>query len=244
MKGTHMTDLLDETLAADGGLARWKELTNVHTHLASTGAVWAVKGQTGLFGSVDVDVDPHEQFVAATPFVHDGWRGIFERDRVRVENTAGEVEEERVRPRSSFDGHELKTQWDHLHAIYFGGAALWTYVTLPFVLAQPGFTTEEIEPWKENDESWRRLRVTFPKTIATHCSEQVLYIDDAGLIRRHDYTAEVTAGGPGAHYLHGHREFDGIVFPTRRQVFPRQPDNESAGEPLLINMEFDGYVLT
>src|ERR1700712_1186497 len=145
-KGTHMTDLLDETLAAHGGLARWKELTNVHTHLASTGAVWAVKGQTGLFSAVDVDVDPHEQRVTATPFVHDGWRGIFERDRVRVENAAGEVEEERAQPRSSFDGHQLTTQWDHLHAILFGGAAIWALVPLPVGAAQPGFTTEEIEP--------------------------------------------------------------------------------------------------
>lgn len=239
-----MTDLLEGVLTAHGGLARWKELRNINTHLASTGAVWALKGQTGLFSAVDVDIDPRTQHVAATPFVHDGWRGIFEPDRVRIENEAGEVQESRTEPRSSFDGHEVTTQWDHLHAIYFGGTALWTYITLPFVLAEPGFTTEEIEPWKENGETWRRLHVTFPKNIATHTAEQVLYIDDAGLIRRHDYTAEVTAGGPAAHYLHDHKDFDGIVFPTRRQVYPRQPDNESAREPLLINMEFHDYTLT
>jgi hypothetical protein len=239
-----MTSLLDETLAAHGGLARWKEIANINTQLAATGAVWELKGQPGLFSAVDVDIDPRAQRVSATPFVHAGWRGIFERDRVRIENEAGKVEEERTQPRSAFDGHQLTTPWDHLHAIYFGGTALWTYITLPFVLAEPGFLTEEIDPWKENGQSWRRLRVTFPKNIATHCDEQVLYIDDTGLIKRHDYTAEVVAGGPGAHYLHDHREFDGIVFPTRRQVFPRQPDNESAGEPLLINMQFDSYTLT
>lgn len=239
-----MTDLLDEVITAHGGLTRWKEIRNVHTHLASTGAVWELKGQTGLFTSVDVDVDPHAQHVAATPFVHDGWRGVFERDRVRVENQNGEIEESRTEPRSAFDTHDLFTQWDHLHAIYFGGTALWTYITLPFVLVEPGFHTEEIEPWNEKGETWRRLQVTFPDTIATHSTEQVLYIDDTGLIRRHDYLAEVTKGGPGAHYLHDHKDFDGIVFPTRRQVYPRQPDNESAAEPLLINMAFDNYTLS
>ena len=53
-----------------------------------------------------------------------------------------------------------------------------------------------------------------------------------------------TTPGPGAHYLHGHKEFDGIVFPTHRQVYPRQPDDHAATEPLLINMEFDGYTLS
>jgi hypothetical protein len=239
-----MTGLLDETVSAHGGMARWNELTNINTHLGSTGAVWEVKGQTGLFTSVDVDIDPHHQHVAATPFVKPGWHGVFERDRVWIENETGALEEERAQPRSAFDGHELFTQWDHLHAIYFGGTALWTYITLPFVMTQPGFTTEEIEPWTENGETWRRLQVTFPQAIATHTAQQVLYIDDGGLIRRHDYTAEVTAGGPGAHYLHGHKDFDGIVFPTNRQVFPRQDDNRAASEPLLINMEFDNYTLT
>jgi hypothetical protein len=239
-----MTDLLDETVAAHGGLARWNELTNISTHLASTGVVWEVKGQTGLFTAVDVDITPHDQRVAATPFVHPGWRGVFERDRVWIENETGAIEEERAQPRAAFDGHELFTAWDHLHAIYFGGTALWTYITLPFVLTRPGFTTEEIGPWTENGETWRRLQVTFPPSVATHTAQQTLYIDDAGLIKRHDYTAEVTAGGPGAHYLHGHKDFDGIVFPTTRQVFPRQDDNQAAPQPLLINMEFDHYTLT
>jgi hypothetical protein len=239
-----MTDLLEETVAAHGGLARWNEITNINTHLASTGAVWGVKGQEGLFTSVDVDISPRTQHVAATPFVHAGWRGVFERDHVWIENATGGVEEDRTQPRASFDGHELFTPWDHLHAIYFGGTALWTYITLPFVLTEPGFTTEEIGPWTENGETWRRLQVTFPETIATHTARQVLYIDDAGLIKRHDYTAEVIAGGPGAHYLHGHKDFDGIVFPTHRQVYPRQEDNQSASEPLLINIVFDNYTLT
>jgi hypothetical protein len=239
-----MTDLLEETIAAHGGLERWNSLTNINTHLAASGGMWTIKGQPTLFAGVDVDVDPHVQRVSASPFVHVGWQGIFERDRVRIETATGDVDEERADPRSSFDGHTVHTPWDHLHAIYFGGYALWTYLTLPFLLTEPGFTTTEIEPWTENGESWRRLRVTFPDNIATHSTEQVLYIDHNGLIKRHDYLAEVTGGGPGAHYLHGHKEFGGIVFPTLRQVFPRLPDNTAATEPVLINMVFDGYTLS
>lgn len=243
-KGQQIIDLLDETLAAHGGLERWKHITNIHTHLAATGAVWALKRQPTLFSAVDVDVDPRTQRVTATPFVHDGWRSIFERDFVRIENGASEIEEQRADPRSSFDGHEATTPWDRLHVIYFGGYALWTYITLPFVLAEPGFATKEIEPWTEAGESWRRLQVRFPEHIATHSAQQVLYIDGTGLIRRHDYTAEVLGGRPVAHYLNGHKDFDGIIFPTLRRAFPRQPNNESAGDPLLMNIEFDAYALS
>jgi hypothetical protein len=168
-----MTDLLGETVAAHGGLTRWHEITNINTHLASTGAVWEVKGQTGLFTSVDVDIAPRNQHVAATPFVHAGWRGVFERDRVWIENESGAIEEERTQPRSTFDGHELFTPWDHLHAIYFGGTA-----------------------------------------------QQVLYIDDAGLIRRHDYTAEVTAGAPGRTICTATRTLTASSFPPTARYSP------------------------
>jgi hypothetical protein len=51
-----------------------------------------------------------------------------------------------------------------------------------FVAAQPGFATHELEPWTESGESWRRLQITFPDHIHTHCNEQILYIDNSGLV--------------------------------------------------------------
>jgi hypothetical protein len=58
----------------------------------------------------------------------------------------------------------------------------------------PGFRTEEIEPWMESDESWRRLKVTFPDDIASHTREQVTYFGPDGLMRRHDYSVDVLGG--------------------------------------------------
>jgi len=48
----------------------------------------------------------------------------------------------------------------------FSGYALWTYLTQPFLYAYPGFVAEEIPPWKENGETWRRLKVIFPDNVA------------------------------------------------------------------------------
>jgi hypothetical protein len=239
-----MTDLLEETIAAHGGRQRWAELSTVTTRVKGTGALWAIKGQPGLFADITLTVDLHTQHVDLAPFVHDGWRGIFERDRVRIENASGEIEEDRSDPRAAFAGHDVRTPWDHLHALYFSGYAMWTYVNAPFVFERPGVTVSEGEPWTENGQTWRRLEVTFPETIATHNADQVFYIGADGLIKRHDYTAEVVGGSGAAQYLHGHKEFGGIIFPTLRQVFPRRPDNHAASEPMFIQIEFDDYSLS
>lgn len=236
-----MTDLLNETIAAHGGMQRWSELSSIIAHVKGSGALWPLKGQPGIFSDIDMDVDTHTERVTATPFIHEGWRGIFERDRVSVESAGGQIVEQREHPRASFEGHNQQTPWDHLHALYFGGYAIWTYLTVPFILTQPGFVVTEIDPWTENGQTWRRLQVVFPERIASHCTEQTLYVDGDGLIRRHDYNAQVVGGIPSALYLNGHKDFGGIIFSTLRQVFARQPDNHPATETVLVNLEFDSY---
>jgi hypothetical protein len=49
---------------------------------------------------------------------------------------------------------------------------MWTYLPTPFLFAMDGVATEELQPWRENGEMWRRLKVTFPHSIATHSTVQ------------------------------------------------------------------------
>jgi len=79
----------------------------------------------------------------------------------------------------------------------------------------------EVEPWQEDGETWRRLHVTFPDTIATHNPEQVFYFDADGMQRRMDYAPEVNGSPPTAHYTGDSKTFGGIVVPTRRRVHRR-----------------------
>jgi hypothetical protein len=97
-----------------------------------------------------------------------------------VDDAAGQVIEVRDNPRDAFAGHVGETPWDALHAAYFDGYALWTYLTQPFLYTYPGFETAEIEPWEEAGETWRRLRVIFPDHIASHTREQVTYFGPDG----------------------------------------------------------------
>jgi hypothetical protein len=141
-------------------------------------------------------------------------------EKIAIKSRSGAVIEQRLEPRDSFPlpFDPFATPWDALQVAYFTSAAVWNYLATPFVFAQPGVEASEMEPWTEGGETWRRLAVTFPKTIANHNARQVFYYDDAYMQKRMDYSPEVTGNPPVAHYTHDPKLFDGFIFPTRRLV--------------------------
>lgn len=240
-----MSDLRDIAIAAHGGTDRWQQLSTVTLHMLTGGALWAIKGQDGVINDSTVRVDLHRQFVSHTPFGGPGLRDSYTPDRVAVEDERGAILDERLEPRQSFEGHILETPWDTLHLAYFSGYAMWTYLTQPFSWALPGVIAEELEPWQEHGETWRRLRVTFPDDIATHAGDAVYYLDARGLIRRQDYIAEVLGmGNPVAHYSSRHQEHDGIMVPTRRRVHLIGEGGDILQEPLIVTIDVDDVRFT
>jgi len=98
--------------------------------------------------------------------------------------------------------------------------------------------TNEIEPWPENGEIWRRLAARFPETIPTHCREQVFYFDERLHLRRCDYVPEVFgAWARAAHYCSDYVDFAGLLVPTKRMVLPRTPSGRSRPWPTLVWIE-------
>ncbi|MDX3853637.1 hypothetical protein [Streptomyces sp. AK02-01A] len=241
-----MNKLLKDVIAAHGGLDRWNEFSTLTARVRGGGALWTIKGQEGVMDDVTTTIDLRRQFTSHTPFGGPGLRGSFTPGRVAVEKDTGQVVEERFAPRESFAGHIQGTPWDLLHVAYFTGYAMWTYLTEPFSLAQPGAEVEEIDPWDENGETWRRLRVVFPEEFAAHCRENVYYVDDKGLIRRHDYVAEVLGSDPAvaAHYISDHRDVNGIVVPAARRVFLADEDGRPRPEPLIVSIGIEDVRLT
>ncbi|MFQ5898028.1 MAG: hypothetical protein ACE5JN_07255 [Candidatus Methylomirabilia bacterium] len=66
----------------------------------------------------------------------------------------------------------------------------------------------------------------------------------AGLLRRLDYTAEVFGHwAKAAHYCWEHKEFSGLVIPTRRKVFPRTKTGHPRRYPTLVWIEVDDIVV-
>ncbi len=114
---------------------------------------------------------------------------------------------------------------------------MWTYLNTPFLFALPGVEMKEIEPWQENGEAWRSLKVTFPAGIATHSAEQTFYIDQHGLLKRHDYDVDIAGGTSAAHYVSEFQQFSGITVPTKHRIFGRQSDGKAVPTPLVVSID-------
>jgi hypothetical protein len=232
-----MSDLLDLAIAAHGGLDRWNAQRAVAVELSVGGALWDLKGQTGLFESCAYEADTHVQRAALGGFGALGQRVRFTPAQLVVEDATGQTIDVRDNPREAFADHTQGTPWDALHAAYFNGYALWTYLTQPFLYTYPGFETTELEPWEDAGETWRRLKILFPSEIASHTREQVTYFGSNGLMRRHDYTVDVLGGAQGAHYIDDYRDHGGLLTPHRRRVHPRGVDNQKIEAPILVSID-------
>ncbi|MEU1199214.1 hypothetical protein ABZ446_23730 [Streptomyces sp. NPDC005813] len=234
-----MSDLTTAVIDAHGGPGRFAQYDSVTADFRSGGALWAMKGQEGIFDRAAVRIDLREQRASHRPFTGPGLRTSMTARRVAIESDAGEVSAERHDPRAAFAGHTLETPWDSLHVAYFAGYAMWTYLTSPFTFGSPGFRTEELPPVDVDGEIWNRLKVTFPDHVATHCPEQIFSFGQDGLLRRHDYTAEVINAGPAAHFCFDYKEFGGIMVPTNRRVHPLGEDGVVLKDIELVTIDIE-----
>jgi hypothetical protein len=236
-------ELLATALEAHGGAERWSQLDQVVLDVRSGGFAPLVKGRRREVARYRAWISTREPRAVFAPYPRAGQRGVFERDEVRIESDEGQVLQRRTDPRSHF-GFRRQLWWDHLDLLHFAGYAMWGYACAPFLFAGEGFGAHEIEPWDEEGERWRRLAVTFPPQLPAHSREQVFHFDGTGRLRRNDYTAEVFGSWvKAAHYCHDHREFGGIVFPTRRRVYPRARSGRPRPGPLLVRIDIDSVEL-
>ena len=222
---------------AHGGFDRWRQFETVSARQMSGGALWTLKHQGGVLDDVRVRADLRKEWASHSPFGAPNLLSSFQPDRVAIETTEGRVVEELLQPRDSFKGHSLETPWNRLQLAYFAGYAMWTYLNTPFLLALDGVRAEEMGPWRENGEIWRRLEVTFPPNIASHSTIQTLYFDSEGLLQRHDYNTEVVGGQLAAHYVYQHKQFSGILVPTKRRVLRRRADGTSVLDALIVSID-------
>lgn len=234
-----MSNLLELAIKAHGGLDRWREVKTLTAHIAATGGLWQLKGWPNVFADAQISIDPHRQHVEYFPFIKPGQRGVYQPDRTSILDSRGESAGERASPRDAFAGHTLTTPWDAQHLLYFGGYAAWTYLSTPFLFMLPGFQTEEITPWEENGETWRRLAVVFPTDVHSHSTRQIFYFDATGILRRHDYSVDVMGGTSSANYATEPEEFEGLIFPTKRRIYAIGPDNRPLLDRIAIAIDFD-----
>jgi hypothetical protein len=188
--------LLDACVAAYGGLERWRAAEAVELRVSARGLAFLAKGNGRPLTGTRARVRTSGQHAEFYDWPRPGDTGVLTSEEARI------GDRRREQPR-------FGRRWDELDFLAFGGAAMWTYVSLPFVLAD----------WGAEELPGRRLRFRVPEPIRSHCREQTVQLDETYLIVRHDYVAE--AFGPwarGVHRSSHFRTFDGLPVPTRRRV--------------------------
>jgi hypothetical protein len=235
-------ELLRIVLDVHGGLENWRRIGSLSAKLVVGGPFWTWRGWPDAELRLTAQLDAQREHISLAPFGAPDRIAVFDVDpeRVTIKTRSGEVVEEGVNPRSSFPPFDLvTTKWDAIQVAYFASYAIWNYLAQPFSFTYPGVTVREIEPWHEDGETWRRLAVGFPTSNANHNADQVFYYDPRFMLRRMDYSPEVTGNAPVAHYTHNPATFDEFVFPTRRRVHLRDANGIADQSFAAITVDID-----
>ncbi|MGY4651448.1 hypothetical protein [Mycobacterium sp. URHB0021] len=230
-------NLLTAALDAHGGFDRWQRFSAVDATIVSGGLLFELKGQPQDPTPRRMTAALRHEWSSVRAFGADDQKTDFTPQRVAILKLDGGVVAERLNPRDSFAGHELATPWDPLQRAYFNGYALWTYLTSPFLLALPGITVEELEPFEDNGVRLRGLRVLFPREFASHSTIQEFYFGPDLLLARHDYRVDVAGGFSAIQYVSQLIEADGILVPTRRRAYRCGEDGRPIAEELMVSID-------
>lgn len=232
-----MTGLLETVLQAHGGLERWRKIRTLRVQARIDGELWGRRGQAGVFAEAHIEVDPHVERLVFHGYTAPDLRGVFEPSRVAIETVDGRIVDERRSPAAAFAGQTPTTPWDRLSVVYAAGFDLWTYFASPFLLGLPGVRVEELEPWEEAGEQWRRLKALFPDSVLAHGKEQTYAFNSAGLQRRFEYQPKLGGVPTNVNYAAEHRSFGGISIATRRRMFPLDAEGRTRPEPVLMSVD-------
>jgi len=210
-----------DIVKAHGGESYWNSLDALEAEVSVCGFLFTAKHRPVL-NHVRVRASAREPRFTFHDFPLKGQTGeLIGDEEVLIQDAEGNVLSRRVHPRSAFFGLRRELWWDDLDFIYFGGYAMWNYLSIPFLFLQPGFRFEMPGPLPGRQKPWQRLRVSFPENIPTHCETQDFYFDEHLHLCRMDYTAAVIGRWASAAHLCGeYKMFGKIQAPTRRRVRP------------------------
>ena len=149
-----------------------------------------------------------------------GRRGVFAAGAVELVDGGGAVLQSSPDHRRSFRGLRKWRRWSPADALYFFGYALTHYHGLPFTLAEG--RPLRLSRVHCDGRALTGVDVELPATLHTHCRRQAFYFDDEGLLRRHDYVADIAGWiARGAHLWRDFVTAQGIPTPRERHVVLR-----------------------
>jgi hypothetical protein len=213
--------LLERAIERHGGWDGWLRLGALSMTLRSlSGLLPERKGLGDTFPAPGrLEVRPRRGLVVMHDFPAAGRRGVFSNGQVQILD-GDTIIEARADGRASFAGALKRRRWAPLDALYFFGYALAHYHALPFSLtaARP----LRIRRARSAGRPLTGVSVELPAALHTHSRRQTFFFDDEGLLRRHDYVADIIGWwARGAHRWEDFVEVDGLPVARRRHVVLR-----------------------
>lgn len=226
--------LLDDVIDSSGGTALWKKLSRFTLHLSIGGTLFAESGHHDYFKDVIGEGSLKVESVRFTGIARGERYASFRPDVVTIETLDGKPLGTWSDPGRAFLHTNMQALTNELNLIFFCGVTVWNYIATPLLLVHPNVIVEELPPWRDGGETWRRLRAQFPPSLITLASEQVFYFDERAFQRRNDHDL---LGMKVAHHSWAHQKFGGIVMPTLRRTQIRKLDGTVSAKPVLIDVE-------
>lgn len=214
--------LLERAIRCHGGWARWSEAGGIAMRLVALGGLLpAAKGLGRTFPRpARIEVWPRQRITVFGDYPDAGARGVFSAGRVRLVDARGHVVAESAAPRATFTALRKYRRWSPLDALYFFGYAVAHYHGLPFTLVDG--RPLGMERASLGGRRLQGVRVELPADLHTHCRTQTFLFDEDGLLRRHDYVAEIVGSwARGAHLWEDFTSAGGLPVARRRRVLAR-----------------------
>jgi hypothetical protein len=167
-----------------------------------------------------IDVAPRDHRAVFHDYPVVGRRGLYSNGKIALLDEKGAMTETHPHLRTTFVGAHKLERWSPADALYFFGYALTHYCSLPFSLAEG--RPLALRRARHGGRALTGVEVQLPPTLDTHSARQTFYFDDEGLLRRHDYVADIV--GPwarGTHYSDDYLTVAGLPMARRRHVVAR-----------------------
>jgi hypothetical protein len=213
-------DLVERSIRTHGGWDAWKALEVIRIDPGwLKGSLPFLKGYGRTFGLPRrIELRPHRNVAVFEGYPNDETTGLYEKGTVSlVDAKTTETLIGSKGHRLTFDGGARRRRWAPLDALYFFGYALIHYHSIPYTLGEATFVSSRSV--HVGGEELDVLELEFPPERETHSARQTFYFGREGLVRRHDYVAEVVGSwAKGSHFWLDYDLVDGLKFATRRQV--------------------------
>jgi hypothetical protein len=214
--------LLERAILRHGGWPAWQRAAGISLAPTSlSGLLPSVKGAGKTFPVPSrVEVWPREAVALLHNFPSDGARGVFSADHLQLLDDREQILKEATQHRETFRGWRKNRRWTPLDALYFFGYALTHYHALPFTLVDA--LPLRLRTGRVRGLRLRGVEVRIPPYVHTHSAIQTFYFAEDGLLRRHDYVAEVVGTwARGAHFWDDFVLVGGLMVARRRHVQAR-----------------------